>query len=87
MGFSSLSSDRAILLDKIGLWELFFSVTFIEKPVFGSSLEVQWLGLGVLTAVALDYTPSEGTRILQTSWGLPLSLHSRLKVVRSRTLG
>ena len=32
------SSDRAILLDKIGLWELFFSVPFIEKPVFEGSL-------------------------------------------------
>ena len=56
MGFSSLSSDGGILLDKIGLWELFFSVTFIEKPVFRSSLEVQWLGLpaGVQSPIRED---------------------------------
>lgn len=57
------SSDRAILLDKTGLWELFFSVPFIGKPVFGGSLPAQWLGFpafATFAAVGWGSVPGRG---------------------------
>ena len=35
----------------------------------GSSLAVQWLGLGAFTAVDPGSIPGWGTKILQAAWG------------------
>ena len=34
----------------------------------GTSLAVQWLGLGSFTPVGLDLIPGQGTKILQAAW-------------------
>ena len=43
-------------------------LSLILKSVGGTSLAVQWLGLGSFTPVGLDLIPGQGTKILQAAW-------------------
>ena len=49
---------------------LMFSIikSKIKKNYLGSSLVVQWLGLGAFTDVALGSIPGRGTKIPQAMW-------------------
>ena len=52
-------------------------LSLILKSVGGTSLAVQWLGLGSFTPVGLDLIPGQGTKIPYATWHGPNNLKNK----------